>query len=88
MDGIFVGLVAIVCAVLIVNGGLLLGLKVKGSGEVVSVTQSNGVIPFTTIDFKNGGSYEFYGNENLALGNHTFQAHYGWWDQLVLDTYS
>lgn len=93
VDGIFVILVATVCAVLVVNGGMLLGLKVKGSDEVVSVYQSNTgigntVMSFTTINLKNGGSYVFYGNENLALGNHTFQAHYGWWDQLILDTYS
>ena len=88
MDGILVGLIATACAVLIVNSGMLLGLNIKGSGDVVSVEQSNTVVPFTTIDLKNGGSYEFYGNENLTLGNHTFQAHYGWWDQLVLDTYS
>jgi hypothetical protein len=92
VNGILVCLVATVCAVLIVNGGMLLGLKVKGSGEVVSVYQSNTgigntVMSFTTINFKNGGSYVFYGNEDLALGNHTFQAHYGWWDQLILDTY-
>jgi hypothetical protein len=93
MDGIFVCLVATSCAFLIVNGGMLLGLKVKGSGEVVSVYQSNTgigstVMSFTTINFKNGGSYAFYGNEDLAISNHAFQAHYGWWDQLILDTYS
>ena len=85
VEGILVFAVATFCAVLIVNGGMLLGVKVKGNGDVVSVDHGD---IFTTIDFKGGGSYEFYGNENLALGNHTFQAHYGWWDQLILDNYT
>jgi len=78
-------IIATLAAVLVVNAGMLLNVQVKGSGQVVSVLY-NGI--FTTIDLKSGGSYEFYGNLNLTLGNHTFTAHYGWWDQLVLDSYT
>jgi hypothetical protein len=88
VEGILVCAIATVCAVLIVNSGMLLGLQVKGDVEVVSVVHSNTITSFTIIYFKDGGSYEFYGNENIDVGNHSFQAHYGWWDQLILDAYS
>jgi hypothetical protein len=88
VEGILVCAIVTICALLVVNVGMLFGWHVNVNGDVVSVVHTGTITNLTNINFKDGGSYEFYGNEDIALGNHTFQAHYGWWDQLILDTYS
>jgi hypothetical protein len=88
LEGIFVFAIGTVCAFLVVNVGMLLGWQVEESVNVVSVVHTGTITNFTNIIFKDGGSYMFYGYQDLGLGNHSFRAHYGWWDQLILDTYS
>jgi hypothetical protein len=88
VEGIFVFAIATICALLVVNVGMLFRWQVEGGGDVVSVVHTGTITNFTNINFKDGGSYAFYGYEDLGLGNHSFRAHYGWWDQLIMDTYS
>jgi ribosomal protein S27AE len=85
----FFGLIIVgeITLTITMNAGMIFGWHVNAFGEVVSILHNETLLTTTTLAFKDGSSYTFWGNPHLATGNHSFSAHYGWWSILLLDSW-